>query len=138
MPKWWAISWRTVPLDLVPQVALAGAAQLVAALEDHDVVEMILGGDGALGSRDADVEAEQEGIAVLGGGVVPDPHDHLGEVAGELLRDVVQGLAHERLETTFCEAERHREIVGRQPCRAAELASAATGWPRRSRHSPTS
>src|SRR5262245_25932204 len=37
------------PPDLVPHVVLVGAAQLVAALEDDDVVEMVLGGDGAIG-----------------------------------------------------------------------------------------
>ena len=94
-------------------------AQLVGALEDHDVVEVILGRDRAIGARDADVETEQEGIAVLGAGVVPDAHDDLVEMAGELLGDVVERLGHEGLEAILGEAERHREVVGREARRAA-------------------
>src|SRR4029450_4415439 len=75
--------------DVVPERGLVAAVHLVRALEDADVIEVILDRERALRPAHADVEPEEERVVpVVRSGIVPDADDDLVEIRPELGGDV--------------------------------------------------
>ena len=96
MPKWCAISWTTVIVDLVDDVVLGLADVADRLAVDHDPVRQLAAVlPAALGQREALVEPEQVrlvGVAVL------DQDDDVVQQLHQLGRHLVERVGDELLE----------------------------------------